>query len=82
MTKRKKIDKQPSTKHYTENERSSNTYSTKIGGELGCSGRVGSTYSNSGTRRITLVTNNVALGWSFERLDCHGLKRVMDMFGE
>ena len=29
----------------------------KTGGELGCSGRVGSSYSTSGTCRVNLVTN-------------------------
>ena len=39
MAKRKK-DKQRSTKHYTENERSSNTNPTKTDGELMYSGKV------------------------------------------
>ena len=52
-------DKQRSTKH---------TYNTKVrvtqtplksGGELKCSGRVSSSYSTSGIRRVNLVTNPV-----------------------
>ena len=39
MTKRNQ-DKQRSTKHYTENKRSSNTTPLKTGGEIGCPGRV------------------------------------------
>ena len=31
----------------------------KPGGELGCSGRVNSSYSTSGTHLVTLVTNPV-----------------------
>ena len=48
------MDKQRSTKHYTENERSSNTNPTKTGGELEFSGSVSSSYCACGTRRVTL----------------------------
>jgi hypothetical protein len=56
---RKKIqkDKQRFTKHtYKTKDRVTRT-PLKTGGELRCSGRVGSSCSNSGTRRVTLVTN-------------------------
>jgi len=33
----------------------------KTGGELWCSGRVGSSCSSCGTRRVTLVTNPVII---------------------
>ena len=49
----KKKDKQWSTKHYTENYRSSNKNSPR------CSGRVRSSWSICGTRRFTLVTNQL-----------------------
>jgi len=52
-------DKQRSTKHYTENYRSSNTNPTKTGVKRRCSGRVSSFSSTSGTRRVNLVTNPV-----------------------
>jgi hypothetical protein len=38
-------------------ERSSNKNPTKTGGELRCSGRVGSSFSTSGTSRVNLLTN-------------------------
>jgi hypothetical protein len=38
-------------------ERSSNKNPTKTGGELRCSGRVGSPFSTSGTSRVNLLTN-------------------------
>ena len=50
-------DKQRSTKH-TYKDRVTPT-SLKIGGELRCSGRVGSSCSTSGTLRVNLVTNPV-----------------------
>ena len=59
MAERKgQMDKQRSTKHYTENKRSSNTNPTKTRGELRCSWRVGSSCSTIGTCRVTLVTNS------------------------
>jgi len=62
-------EKQRSTKHYSENYRSSNTNPTKNQGwTLECSRRVGSSYINSGTRRVTLVTNPVI---SHERGKCN-----------
>jgi hypothetical protein len=55
-----KKDKQRSTKHtHKSNDRVTRT-SLKIGGELGCSGRVGSYSSTSGTHRVNLVTQLVA----------------------
>ena len=52
-------DKQRSTKHtYNTKDRVSRT-PLKTGGELGCSGRVGSSCSTSDTRRVNLVTNPV-----------------------
>jgi sulfite reductase alpha subunit-like flavoprotein len=60
-------DKQQSTKHtYKTKDRVTRT-PLKTGGELKCSGRVGSSCSNSYTRRFTLVTNPVA---SHERGEC------------
>ena len=50
-------DKQRSTKHtYKPKDRVIRT-PLKTGGELGCSGRVSSSCSTSGTRRVNLVTN-------------------------
>jgi hypothetical protein len=52
-------DKQRSTQHtYKTKDRAIRT-SLKTGGELRCSGRVASSYSTSGTRRVNLVTNPV-----------------------
>jgi hypothetical protein len=52
-------DKQRSTKHtYKTNDRVIWT-PLKTGGELRCSGRVSSSCSTSGTRRVNLVTNPV-----------------------
>jgi hypothetical protein len=52
-------DKQRSTKHtYKTKDRVTRT-ALKTGGELRCSGRVGSSCSTSGTRRVNLVTNPV-----------------------
>ena len=51
--------KQRSTKHiYKTKDRVTRT-SLKTGGELGFSGRVSSSYSTNGTRRVNLVTNPV-----------------------
>ena len=46
-------------KTYTYNWRLSNTIPLKTGGELRCSGRVSSSCSTCGTRRVNLVTNLV-----------------------
>ena len=46
-------DKQRSTKHRVART------PLKTGGELKCSGRVGSSYYTSDTRRVNLVTNPV-----------------------
>ena len=52
-------DKQRSTKHtYKTKDRITRT-PLKTGGELRCSGRVGSSCSTSDTRRVNLVTNPV-----------------------
>ena len=52
-------DKQRSTKHtYKTNDWVTRT-TLKTGGELRYSGRVSSSYSTSGTRRVNLVTNRV-----------------------
>ena len=52
-------DKQRSTKHtYKTKDRVTRT-SPKTGGEIRCSGRVTSSCSTSGTRRVNLVTNPV-----------------------
>ena len=52
-------DKQRSTKHtYKTKDRVTRT-PLKTGGELRCSGRVSSSCSTSGTRRVNLVTNPV-----------------------
>jgi hypothetical protein len=52
-------DKQRSTKHiYKTKDRVART-PLKTGGELKCSGRVGSSYYTSDTRRVNLVTNPV-----------------------
>ena len=61
MPKRKKTqkDKQLSTNHYAENQRSNNTNPTKTGDEPMCSGKVSSSCSITGTRRATLVRNPV-----------------------
>ena len=55
----KEKDKQRSTKHtHKTNDRVART-PLKPGGELRCSGRVSSSFSTSGTRRVNLVTNPV-----------------------
>ena len=48
----KKKDKQQSTKYSTENWRSITTNPTHNWGEVMCSGRVGSSCSTSGIRRV------------------------------
>jgi hypothetical protein len=57
-------DKQRSTKHtHKTNDRVTRT-PLKTGGDLGCSGRVCSSYSINDTRRVNLVTNmTCALFW-------------------
>ena len=56
MTKRKNSDLQNTTDK--TKERITRTL-LKTGGELRCSGRVSSSCSTSGTRRVNLVTNPV-----------------------
>jgi len=52
-------DKQRSTNHTHKTKDRVTRTPLKIEGELGCSGRVSSSYSTSGTRRIYPVTNPV-----------------------
>jgi len=61
-------DKQLSTKHtYKTKDRVTRT-PLKTGDELRCSGRVSSSYSTSGTRRVNLVTNPViSREWGTDR---------------
>jgi hypothetical protein len=59
-TKRKvQKDKQRSTKHTYKTKDWVTRTPLKTGGEFGCSGSVGSSYSTSDTRRVNLVTNPV-----------------------
>jgi hypothetical protein len=59
MAKRKKDKRANNDQQNTTQKESSNTNPTKTRGELMCSGRVRSSFSTSGTRRVTLVTNPV-----------------------
>ena len=52
-------DKQRSTKHAYKTKDRVTWTPLKFGGELGCSGRVSSSCSTSGTRRVNLITNPV-----------------------
>ena len=52
-------DKQRSTKHTHKTKDRVTQTPLKTGGELRCSGRVSSSCSTSGTRRVNLVTNAV-----------------------
>jgi hypothetical protein len=52
-------DKQQSTKHTHKTKARVTRTPLKTGGELGCSGRVSSSCSTSGTHRVNLVTNPV-----------------------
>ena len=52
-------DKQRFTKHTHKTKDRVTRTPLKTGGELGCSGRVGSSCSTSGTNRVNLVTNPV-----------------------
>jgi len=61
-------DKQWSTKHYTENYRSSNTNPTKTGGELKCSGRVSS--SSPCVTPVMLLTTYIYILYMNEELKC------------
>jgi hypothetical protein len=59
QTEKVQKDNQRSTKHaYKTKDRETRT-PLKIGGELMCSGRVGSSCSTSDTRRVNLATNPV-----------------------
>ena len=53
----KKNDKQRSTKHTHKTKDQVTRTPLKTGGELGYSGRVSSSCSTSGTRRVNIVTN-------------------------
>jgi hypothetical protein len=56
--------KQRSTKHtYKTKDRVIRT-PLKTGGELRCSGKVSSSYSTSGNRRVNLVTNAMSFSWT------------------
>ena len=55
----KKKDKQRSTKHTHKTKDRVTRTQLKTGGELSCSGRVSSSCSTSGIRRVNLVTNPV-----------------------
>jgi hypothetical protein len=68
-TQKGKKVKQRSTKHYTENKRACNTNSTK-NREWTQLPRMGSSSrSTRGTRRVTLVTNQVmSHEWSVSRI--------------
>ena len=53
------MDKKKMTKHTHKTKDRVTQTQLKTGSELRCSGRVGSTCSTSGTRRVNLVTNPV-----------------------
>ena len=61
MVKRKKVqeDKQRSTKQTYKTKDRVTRIPLKTRGELRCSGRAGSSFSTSGTRRANLVTDPV-----------------------
>jgi hypothetical protein len=59
--------KQRSTKHYTENQRSSNMKPTKNQCDLRCSGRISSSCSTSGSRRGYKPGNK---SWMRKGSDC------------
>jgi hypothetical protein len=62
-------DKQRSTKHTHKNKDRVTRTPLKPGGDLMCSGRVGSSCSTSGTRRDNLVTNPVIRhGWGKDNI--------------
>ena len=88
-------DKQRSTTHtYKTKDRVTRTQ-LKTGGELMCSGRVSSSCSTSGTRRVNLVTNPVisrewrkdrevfttsgTYPWSFCDTDIHYIVHCLDL---
>jgi hypothetical protein len=52
-------NKQRSTKHTHKTKDRVTRTTLKTGGELMCSGRISSSCSTSGTRRVNLVTNPV-----------------------
>jgi len=57
----KKKDKQRSSKHTYKTEDRVTRTPLETRGELGCSGRIGSSCSTSDTRRVNLVTNPVLI---------------------
>ena len=60
-------NKQRSTKHTYKTKDQVTRTPLKTGGELGCSGRLGSSCSTSGTRRVNLVTNPISHEWEKDR---------------
>ena len=61
-------DKQRSTKHTQKTKDRITRAPLKTGGELKCSGRVSSSCSTSGTRRVNLVTNPmISHEWGMHR---------------
>jgi hypothetical protein len=61
-------DKQRSTKHTHKTKDRVTRFPLKIGGELRYSGRVSSSCSTSGTRRVNLVTTpEINHGWGKDR---------------
>jgi hypothetical protein len=69
MTKRKNTkEKQRFTKHTHKTKDRVTGNSLKTGGGLGCSGRVSSSWSSSGTRRVNLVANPlISREWGKDR---------------
>ena len=59
MAKKVQMDKQRSTKHTHKTKDRVTRTPLKTGGEFRCSGRVSSSCSTSGTRRVNLVKNPV-----------------------
>jgi len=66
MAKKEK-DKQRSTKHTHKTQDRVTRTPINTGVELRCSGRVGSSCSTSGTRRVNLITNPVWLYMKYTR---------------
>ena len=56
---KEKVQKQRSVKYTYKTKNRVTRTPLKVGGELRCSGRVISSCSTSGTRRVNLVTNSV-----------------------
>jgi len=60
-------DKQRSTKHIHKTKDRLTRIPLKIGGEIRCSGSVGSSCSSSGTHRINLVNPMISREWEKDR---------------